>query len=186
MANKNEPNLAADAYARPLLELANEQGKTNEIAEELSQLAEIVRQNKTFSLYLADPGVGSEERRSTLGRVFGGRVLPLLSNFIGVLNKRSKLGLIPAIADSFHRQLEVQRGNIEVDVTTAQTLSAEELETVRLKVGIALGKNAIVHQHVDESILGGLVVRVEDKLIDASVRYQLQAMKEQLLAAAPR
>ncbi len=183
---KNEPNLVADAYARPLLELANEQGKTNEIAEELSQLAEIIRQNKTFSQFLADPAVGHDERKATLVRVFGGRVSPLLSNFIGVLNKRSKLGLITAIADSFYRQLEEQRGNIEVDVTTAQALSADELENVRQKVGSALGKNAIVHQHVDESILGGLVVRVEDKLIDASVRYQLQAMKEQLLAAAPR
>jgi F-type H+-transporting ATPase subunit delta len=186
MAKQTEPNLVADAYAKPLLELATEQGQTSEIAEELSQLAEVIAQNKSFAMYLADPGIGQEERKQTLGRLFDGKVSPLMHNFLGVLNVRNKLVILPAIAAAFERQLEEQRGNIEVDVTTAQKLSPEDLELVRQKVSSALGKNAIVHQYVDESILGGLVVRVQDKLIDASVRYQLQAMKEQLLAAAPR
>ena len=82
--------------------------------------------------------------------------------------------------------MDQQLGNIDVDVTTALELSADELENVRAKVSSALGKNAKVKQLVDPSILGGLVVRVQDKIIDASVRYQLQAMKQQLLAAAPK
>jgi F-type H+-transporting ATPase subunit delta len=71
-----------------------------------------------------------------------------------------------------------------VDVTVAQRLSPDELENVRRRVSQALGKDAVVHQYVDESIIGGLVLRVQDQLIDASVRYQLDAMKQRLLQAA--
>jgi F-type H+-transporting ATPase subunit delta len=186
MASNHEPNPIADAYARPLLELATEQDQTKPVGEELAQLADLIRQNKTFGLYLADPAIGHDEREGVLKRVFGGRISPLVQNFLGVLNRRDKLRYVGDIAKAYHELLEAQLGNIEVDVTSAQKLSAEDLEAVRQKIGAALGKNAVVHQFVDESILGGLVVRVEDRLIDASVRYQLQAMKEQLLAAAPR
>ncbi len=185
MAN-TEPNPIATIYAKPLLELATEQNVAPQIGEELEQIAEIVRQNKTFALYLADPAIGHDERNKTLHRIFDGRISPLLTKFIGVLNHRDKLRHLGVIAVAYAKLLEAQLGNIEVDVTSASTLSSEQLETVRQKVSTALGKNAIVHQHVDESILGGLIVRVEDKMIDASVRYQLQAMKEQLLAVAPR
>jgi F-type H+-transporting ATPase subunit delta len=181
-----EPNPIAATYAKPLLQLATERNVAAQVGEELEQIAELVRQNKTFGLYLGDPGIGHDERNKTLHRVFDGKVSPLLTNFLGVLNHRDKLRYIGVIAKAYAELLEEQLGNIEVDVTTAAKLSPEQLETVRSKVSKALGKNAIVHQYVDESILGGLVVRVEDKLIDASVRYQLQAMKEQLLAAAPR
>ena len=185
MAN-TEPNPIAATYAKPLLELATEQNVASQIGQELEEIAQLIRQNKTFALYLADPGIGHEERKATLGRIFRGRISPLLMNFIGVLNHRHKLRYLDVIAKGYHQLLEQQLGNIEVDVTTAAKLSPEQLETARQKVSSALGKNAIVHQYVDESILGGIVVRVGDKLIDASVRYQLQAMKEQLLAAAPR
>jgi F-type H+-transporting ATPase subunit delta len=182
----HEPNPIAATYARPLLQLATEQDVAKQIGEELSQIVEIVKANKTFGLYLADPAVGHDERLGVLKRTFGGQVHPTVMNFLGVLNHRDKLRYLDVIASAYAELHEEQLGNIEVDVTTAQKLSSEQLETVRQKVGTALGKNAIVKQHVDESIFGGLIVRVQDKLIDASVRQQLRMMKEQLLAAAPR
>jgi F-type H+-transporting ATPase subunit delta len=186
MASNNDADPVGATYAKPLLQLATEQNLATQVGDDLAQLVEVVRQNKTFGLYLSDPGVSHDERNATLKRVFNGKVSPLLQQFLGVLNHRNKLRYLPQIAKAYHQLLEDQLGNIEVDVTTAQRLSAEQVETVRQRVSAALGKNAIVHQYVDESILGGLVVRVQDKLIDASVRYQLQAIKQQLLAAAPR
>jgi F-type H+-transporting ATPase subunit delta len=74
-------------------------------------------------------------------------------------------------------------GKIEVDVTVAQRLSDAQLEEVRRKVSTALKKDAVVHQYVDEKIIGGLVLRVGDRLIDGSVKAQLDAMRRQLLTA---
>ncbi len=104
-------------------------------------------------------------------------------NFLGVVNNKGRTRLLGSIAQAYNDLLDEQKGNVEVDVTVAQRLTGDQLEQVRQRVGAALGRNAVVHQYVDENIIGGLVLRVEDRLIDASVRYQLEALRERLLAA---
>ena len=176
-------NPTAVAYARSMLELANERGQADEIGREMSAIREVTDQNPTFSAFLADPGIAASERTATLDRVFRGRVSPLVMNFLGVLNNKGRLRLLGSIAEAYGNLLDEQSGKVEVDVTVAQRLSPDQLEQVRQRVSEALGKNAVVHQYVDENIIGGLVLRVEDRLIDASVKYQLEAMRERLLAA---
>jgi F-type H+-transporting ATPase subunit delta len=176
---------ATVAYAKTLLDLANERQQAEPMAQELSQLQEIVESNPSFKTILSDPAIGSSERTALLEKVFSGNVSPLIWNFLRVLNNRGSLKLLGEIADAYEDLLNDQMGRIEVDVTVAQKLPANELEEVRQRVGKALRKEAVVHQYVDESIIGGLVVRVGDQLIDASVRSQLQSMRQQLLSHRP-
>ena len=86
---------------------------------------------------------------------------------------------------AFDNLLDIQYGKIEVDVTVANKLNDQELESVRQKVSEALKRDAIVHQYIDESIIGGLILRMNDQLIDGSVRTQLDRMRRQLLSSRP-
>ena len=174
------------SYGQSLLDLAGEQNQAEAIGEELGQIAEIVEQQPTFAAYLADPGISHEERGKVLRDVFAGKVSPLMWNFLGVLNIKRRLKEIPAIAAAYDDLLDEKLGKIEVDVTVAQKLTPDQLEQVRQRVSAALKKDAVIHQYVDESIIGGLLLRVQDKLIDASVRSQLRSMREQLLASRPK
>jgi F-type H+-transporting ATPase subunit delta len=146
----------------------------------------VLEANPTFREFLKDPGIGAEERTGVIDRVLRSRANPLLANFLGVLNIHGRLGLLDEIATAYGDLLDELHGKIEVDVTVAQRLTPEELEQVRQRVSTALKKDAVVHQYVDDSIIGGLLLRVGDKLIDASVRSQLETMRRQFLAAAPR
>jgi len=174
------------AYGQSLLDLAGEQNQAEAIGEELGQIAEIIEQNPTFAAYLADPGIGHEERAQTLKQTFAGKVSPLMWNFLGVLNVKRRLKEIPAIAAAYDDLLDEKLGKIEVDVTVAQKLTPDQLEQVRQRVSAALKKDAVIHLYVDDAIIGGMLLRVQDQLIDASVRSQLQAMREQLLASRPK
>lgn len=176
----------AVTYAQSLLELGNERGQAAEIGQELTAIGEILDAEPVFRDYLADPGVGREQRTAAVQKIFNGRVSEVVNSFIGILNRHGRLALLPQIITAYDELLDAQIGNVEVDVTTAQRLGSEQVEQVRQRVSQSLGKNAVVHQYVDESIIGGLVVRVGDKVIDASVREQLRAMREQLLTAARR
>jgi F-type H+-transporting ATPase subunit delta len=169
-----------------LFELARDGGTADEIGKDLAGIAEVLRTNPTFEAFLRDPGIGQVERTRVIDQVLKPKVSPLLANFLGVLNAHGRLGLLGQIASAYGDLQDEASGKIEVDVTTAQKLSSDELEQVRTKVSAALKKDAVIHQYVDESIIGGLVLRVEDKLIDASVRTQLETMKRQLMAARPR
>jgi F-type H+-transporting ATPase subunit delta len=184
MAITNNHSPLVLSYAQALLELAD--GEAEAVGDEVAELRQIVESNPTFTAFLADPSIGEVERAGVLERAFKGRVSQLLWNFLGVLNVKNRLGHLTQIAGAYKHLLDEKLGNVEVDLMVAQPLSEEQLLDARQKISAALGKNAVVHAHVDDSIIGGVIVRVEDKLLDASVRYQLQAMREQLLAKMPK
>jgi F-type H+-transporting ATPase subunit delta len=184
MATKN--TTAATQYAQAMLQLANEGQQAPEVAAELAELKQVVKADATFELFLKGPSIGIPQRLAVLERIFKGRVLPLVMNFLGVLNEHGRLGLIPGIADRYQELLDKQLGNVAVEVTLAQPMDAPALDAMGQRIGKALKKNAMLQQRVDESIIGGLVVRVGDTIMDASVQAQLAAMKRKLMAAAPR
>lgn len=186
MGAPNHYSPVAETYARAMIELANEQNQAEAIGHEFSALRQVIAQNPTFQQFLSDPAISQAERGRTLKNVFTARVSQPVLNFLGVLNDKGRTGLLSQIADAYDDLLDEQLGKIEVNVTVAQKLTDEQLQTVRQRISAALKKDAVIEQKVDDSIIGGLVLRVQDQLIDASVKHQLEAMREQLLAARPK
>ena len=175
------------SYARAMLELAEEQRLPLEaLAGDLNGLREILDGDEAFRLYLADPAIGIEERWELLKRVFAGRISPVVLHTLGVLNEKGRLKLLHEIIDAFDDLLDQKLGKVEVDLIVAHKLTAEQLEDAQKRISQALKREAVVHPYVDENIIGGVVLRVGDQLIDGSVRNQLQTMKDKLLAARPQ
>jgi F-type H+-transporting ATPase subunit delta len=178
----------AQAYARALLELAEERQPNSaaEVGRELNDLRALVEADPAFGLYLSDPSVSPEQRGGVLDRALKGKVSPLLYDFVRVLNHKGRLRFLPQIAGAYQEMLDEKLGKVEVDLIVAQKLEQSQVEEARQRISAALKRDAVVHVYVDDKIIGGAVLRVGDKLIDASVKYQLQLMKEKLLAQAPR
>lgn len=173
-------------YARVVLELAIEQDKLDAVQEELEQVRTIFEQNPDLVTFLSDPAIGRIQRSNLVERTFQGHVSALVWNFLRVLNERNALKQLIEIVKAFRFLADRQRGRIDVELTVAQVLDEQQLESVRQRISSALKKDAMVHQHVDEAVIGGLVLQIEDQLVDASVRHQLIAIRQQLLAARPR
>ena len=168
-------------YAQSLLDLANQQDQTAAVANDLDALEQVIEQNVEFLDLLKSPGISNEERSEALRRIFGGRLSELLGRFLQVMSERGRLGMLPQVLEAFEHLLDQQLGKVEVDVTVAEHLSDSELETVRGRVSKALGKDAVIHQYVDPEIIGGIVLRVGDQVVDASLRRQLEAMRRKLM-----
>lgn len=177
---------AAGQYAQAVLDLANQQQQAEAIGGELADLKRIIKENPTFESFLRDPAIGAAERLRILKSTLEGRISPLLMNTIGVLNAKRRLGLLPQIVEAYEDLLDAQLGRVEVEVTVAAELDSGALETVRQRVSSALQKDAVIRQRVDESVIGGLVLRIDDRVIDASVKSQLEAIQERLMSAVPR
>jgi len=185
MPTQDHQSSTAIAYAEALLELANEAKSADETGQELRDIRQVIAENEKFAQVLADPAISTDERKQFLQRVFEGRASQLVMHFLGLVNQKGRLALFSSISLAYDDLLQEQQGIIEVDVTVAQALSSKELEDVAKKVSDTLKREAVVHQYVDESIIGGLVLRVQDQLIDGSVRGQLTAMRRKLLSAKP-
>jgi F-type H+-transporting ATPase subunit delta len=183
MAKQNTADPVVQAYARALLELAEGERQADAVAGELSQLRQLWDTEKSFALFLSNPAVKQHERAGVLDRAFAGNASRMLMNFLGVLNVKGRLSLLRAIAIAYQELLDEKRGRVKAEVTVAVPLSESDLEHVRQSLSASFKKDVQVQQKLDESILGGLVVKVEDKLMDASVRAQLETMRKQLLMA---
>ena len=105
-------------------------------------------------------------------------------NFLGVVNDKGRMGLIPQISEAYAALLDEKRNRVRVTVTVSQKLDPSQLAQVQQRVSAALGKTAIVEERIDDSIIGGLVVEVGGKIMDGSVKTQLNAMRKELLSAS--
>src|SRR5436190_21645779 len=127
-----------------------------------------------------------EERQRLIERIFRNNVSTLVFNTLGVMNEHGRLALISEMAAAYEHLLGEQLGRVEVDLTVVRKLTPEQLNRAKDLLSGALQRQVVIHEYENDDILGGVVVRIGDKLIDASVKYQLSAIREQLLAAAPK
>ncbi len=172
------------SYAQALLELAGDAAPR--LRQELALLAQAIAESPVLRRFMENPTLDTQARLEALERALRPRVDPLLWNFLGVLNRKGRLGLLPQIAAAFDELVRQSRGEVQVRLTVAHELDEARLQQIAEKLGAAWKRTAMVSQRVDPAIVGGLVARVGDQLIDASVLTQLQALKRQMLAAAPR
>ena len=177
----NEEALAiARVYARAILDLAEKRGESEAIGEELAGLGSLLADSPALAHYLSDPFVNPEKRRLLLERTLRGRVSDLLVDGLQVVNRKGRLALLPELAEAYRRMLLELHGEVEVEVATAVPLSSAQREKLRGAAARHTGKKARLIESVDESLMGGMVVRVADRKIDNSIIKDLRRLSRLL------
>ena len=173
----------AKVYARSLFELAMDAGGTEklmEVADELEQICELAREDKKMNLFLTSPVVDVKARGKALSAIFTNRITDLTLKFLLVLNNKGRLDRLESIETAFDQLVQEAFGRIEVDVITPVAIDAELMATIKEKISTVLGKEPVLHPYVDESLLGGIKLRIGDQLIDGSVQTRLRKLSEEL------
>ena len=169
-------------YGAALLELTEEQNATDTVVEQCRQLAELIDSDDTLRTMLQNPSLSIENRRGVLKAALEGRVHDSLYRLIQVMNQKGRAAYIGHMCRSFVKLVDQHRGVVEVDAYVASELDDATAGRVRDQLGAALGgKQVHLNLHVDPSIIGGLKVRIGDKLIDGSVAARLRRMRETLI-----
>lgn len=187
MPETQEDALAVgDVYAQALLEAANERQQTDEVAEQFEDLVRYLDGDADFERFLTSLAVDAERRGRVLDTLFQGRMNDLLLNALHVLNRRRRLDILRAVHTRFRLRLEEQRNQIEADVRSAVPLPGDLREELRQMLGRRIGREVILNERVDPSLIGGLVVQVGDRRLDMSLKQDLQRMHAQVLARGSR
>jgi F-type H+-transporting ATPase subunit delta len=174
----------AEAYAQAAIGLCADLSSCQEFSEELQALAALMRENQDFADLLAGPIVSSKNKLALLHRVFGGRVSESLEALLAVMSARGRLILINAVSVKFRQLVEVREGKIEVSVTTACALSELELRDLTAKLSEAMQSKIILKASVQKDLIGGMIIRVGDKVFDASLKQDLDRMLRQMLSGS--
>ena len=175
-------DVAGRRYASAVLEIARQQGNLDSWVEAIEGLESLTSQPAFVAALQAD-GMTDERFQAIVRRVLPNATTAQM-NLIRLLRRKSRLGLGPDIASFFRELMDAERGIARALVTSAVELDPERQAQLERRLAEQTGKHVTVETQVDPSILGGLIVRIGDRLIDGSTRTRLRALRSQLERAA--
>jgi len=167
-------------YAEVLLELARRAGDLEGWGQMIDDVASAVRADETLRRFLESPRISVDDKDRVLTTAFQDRMPRMFVRFLQTLIQHHRQMLIPEIAVEYHSLLDVAQGRVHAEVTMASEPSAADRELIATKLGAAFGKTVVPHVAVDPRILGGVVVRIGDLVMDGSVRRRLGALRTRL------
>ena len=167
----------ASRYAKSLLDLAKEQGKLEAVVEDIKTFNGAT-QNRDLFLLLKSPIVNGSKKLDIFKAIFDGKLDKLTMAFMDIVIKKGREAYLPEIATEFMQQYKTLNKVSTVTLTTAQPISDTALESIKAKLlGSDITDESVeIETAVDESLIGGFVVQVGDKLVDASVAHKLREM----------
>jgi len=171
----------ASRYAAALLELSIEQNSVEVIKRDMDQFLGICKNSSDFLALLKSPVVNPHKKNDLYERIFGASMHKLSLAFMKLITKNSREKFLPEIAAAFVSQYKKYKNIVEVYVTSATSLDAGAKEKIIAKVRQSIKGTLEVYEDVDEKLIGGFVVRIDDAQIDASIRNQLKNLNQILL-----
>jgi F-type H+-transporting ATPase subunit delta len=171
----------SQVYAEALFEMAEASDELESVAQEVDELGRLLREETSLRGLLSSPALGEEARRALIERVFQGQVSDVLYRFMQVVNQKGRLSSLPGITRAFATLVAERKGIVEADVWAPQPLDQQQIDQLGQRLAKALGVSQVVPRvHKDTSLIGGLKIRVGDKLIDASLATQLKRLRQRM------
>ncbi|MDX2104099.1 MAG: F0F1 ATP synthase subunit delta [Alphaproteobacteria bacterium] len=168
----------AERYAVALYDLADSQGALDAVAQDLRLLSASVASVPEFQRLLTIPVLKRDVVATAVMAVVDHLgVTPLTRNLVGVLAQNRRLAALVPVANAFLARLADKRGEVTVEVTSAQPLSWEQVEQLSQRLRASVAPRITINQSVDPTLIGGLVVKVGSKLVDHSLKTKLMRLQ---------
>jgi F-type H+-transporting ATPase subunit delta len=175
-----EPTIAKN-YAETLLELAQRSGDLRAWGDMLDSIADAMESDKRMRVFLESPRVSAQRKNEVIQKAYGGQLPRNFVRFLQALVNNRRQMLIPVIAHTYHDLVDQVEGRVHASVTVAREADAADRELVVNQLSRVLGKEVVPHFHVNPSILGGVIVRVGDTVLDGSIRRRLATLRSRML-----
>jgi F-type H+-transporting ATPase subunit delta len=174
---------AARVYAEALFDVAKDKGKLDAVRDELSQFADAVDGNRELQVFFFSPYFSSAEKVAGLKRAVSNADAELI-NFLGLLIEKQRMPEIFRIRRQLDELWKQENRRIDVTVTSAVTLEPSVVEKVGEEIERQTGQKVELSSRVDAEILGGIVLQVGNKVLDASIRSRLEKLRKSVAQAA--
>jgi F-type H+-transporting ATPase subunit delta len=175
------PTTASRRYAEAAFELATRDDSIDAWAKDLDMAAALLGDERVGRV-IGDPSRPLAVRRDVIAKLLGNRVGKPMKNLVELLAERDRLDLVPAIALEYRKLLNRHNGIVTAIVTSAAPLTPDETKALEERLRAMTGATVELETRIDTALIGGLTVRVGDRLLDASVRGRLERLREQLIS----
>jgi F-type H+-transporting ATPase subunit delta len=173
----------ARVYARSLFAVAREHGKLDELREQLAQFAAALGENRELRVFFLSPYLSAKDKLDGLGRVLTGADQILL-NFLGLLIEKHRMAVIFRISEQYERLWQEENRMLPVEITSAVELDRATTESLGRTIGERAGRKVTLASRVDPEIIGGIIVKVGNSILDASIRNRLEQLRRHVAQGA--
>ena len=177
-----EPTIARN-YAETLLELAQRAGDLTGWGEMIDGVGNAMDTDRRLRMFLESPRLSAGQKNEIIQKAYGATLPRNFVRFLQALVSHRRQMLIPVIAHAYHDLVDQVEGRVHASVTVAREPDDNDREVVTSQLKRALGKDVVPHFHVNPSILGGVIVRVGDTVLDGSVRRRMATLRSRMLGA---
>jgi F-type H+-transporting ATPase subunit delta len=174
-------NTVARSYAEALFELGQRTGRHQEFAASMQAFELLLSSDARVRDFLDTPRLDAATKKAALRRALDGRVHPHFLNFLMIVLDKRRQRILPEIGQVYRALLDEHLGLLNVQVTLAHEADERAEEEITAELSRILGRKVIPHIHVDSRILGGIVVRYGDRLMDGSLRRKLMRLRNRML-----
>lgn len=168
-------------YAEALYEIGERHDRHEAFVGAFDELGSVLADEPRIRTFLETPKVEPEQKKRILTEALEERVPPLFLNFLLVVVSKRRQALLSAIAHEYHAVLDERRGRVHVQVTLAREPDRALREAVVDRLSRMLDRTVVPHIRVAPEILGGIIVRYEDRVLDGSLRRRLRSMRSRLM-----
>ncbi|MCA1987700.1 MAG: F0F1 ATP synthase subunit delta [Desulfarculus sp.] len=173
--------IVAKRYARALLELGKEDGKFEQYGREVLEFVGILNQSPELEPALGNPAFAFEGRKNLLDAILAKAGLsPLVNNFFKLLMDRGRIGAVRAINEVYQQFIDEVKGITRAEVVSAAGLNDAEIQRLSATLKEVAGREVKLEVKEDPSLIGGVVARIGDLVLDGSLRTQLESLKDSL------
>jgi F-type H+-transporting ATPase subunit delta len=173
-------------YAEALLELARKSGDLAGWGRMIDDVANAIERDDRLRLFLEAPQISADQKNAVLSKAFEDRAPRLFLRYLQRLVKNRRQMLIPGIANEYRDLVDEVEGRVHAQVTLAKEPDAESRAAIARQLSHTLGKPVVPQVRVNPNILGGIIVRVGDRVMDGSIRRRLAILRGRMLAKASR
>ncbi|UCD17854.1 MAG: ATP synthase F1 subunit delta [Candidatus Zixiibacteriota bacterium] len=171
----------AKKYSSALFDLARERNLIDQAWDQLTTLAEYLRKDRTFLDFMSAPQVPDEDKFKLVTKVFADRLEKSVYNFLQFLVTKRRLKFLPEIIDEFDRLVRADKGIARATCITALRITDAERENLKRMLAARTSLEIELEEKIDESIIGGMIVILYDQIIDGSIRYGLDQLRNRLM-----
>ncbi len=171
----------AGRYARSLFELAQEDNSVGEVMLELDALAKALEDSADFRAFVNSPLLAAQEQIGALKALLAkSGASKLTANFLALLAQNRRLSLLGEMILAYRHLLEQSKGIASAEVVSAEPLSDNQVLALKEALKSATGKDVAIDAHVDQSLIGGLIVKLGSRMLDTSLKTKLSTLKTAL------
>ena len=171
----------AKRYAKALFQLGVEEKKLEQLENDFAQMENLLKESDDFSLFIANPLISESEKAKILAKLFKSKLSDSGYNFLQLLTSKKRSSFLPDCIEQFRLLLDEHRNILKGELISVVDLSDTQMAKIKENVEKMTGKSVVFDKRLDPSIIGGFIVKVEDIIIDNSIRFQLNKLRERLI-----